>query len=97
MPIAMGKEAHPGTLNRGRIIGSSRIPTAFIKFVPLNTSEATKKGNKEGKTTLSHKSIPFNAELTAVFENIINDTIKTIHTIGTTSDFNMELSSLYFK
>ncbi|MDP4183398.1 MAG: hypothetical protein Q8942_20200 [Bacillota bacterium] len=53
-----------------------------MKLVRFNKSEATKNGNKEGKTILMHRFIPFNADSTAVFENKIRQTIKVIHISG---------------
>lgn len=97
IPMARGKEAHPGTLNNGRIIGSSSTPTALIKFVLPNTSEATIKGNIEGKTTLSHRLIPCKAELTAVFENIISDAINTMHNRGNICNFHEKRLYLPFE
>lgn len=67
IPMATAKEPQPGTLKRGLIIGSKRIPAAFIKLVLFNSSDAAKKGNNEGKTMLRHIFIPFKAEDTDVF------------------------------
>jgi len=82
MPMVKAKEAQPGTLKSGRIIGSSSTPTDLIKPVPFNRFEATKKGNKDGNTTLSHRLRPFAAAVTDVFENIIRHSIKITQIIG---------------
>jgi len=97
MPIAKAKEPHPGTLNRGRIIGSSNIPVARTNPVLLKSSEATKKGNSDGNTISSHNFMPLSAELTAVLEKIIKQNMKVMLTAGRTSflsliiliDFNL--------
>jgi len=95
IPTAKGKEAHPGALNKGRITGSSKTPTALIKFVLLKISVATRKGKMDGKTILNQRSMPTIAELTAVLENITNSTINKTHNIDNICNFHEELILLY--
>jgi len=85
--MARAKEPHPGTLKRGLIMGSSKIPKVFINPVRYRISDATKKGKSDGNTTFSHRFKPFEADSTAVLENIISESMKIIHTMGTIRRF----------
>lgn len=81
-PRAKAKEAQPGTLNKGLISGSSRLPATLVKPEEFIISLATKKGNSEGTTTEAHRLRPFSADLTAVLENIIRHMMKIRHNNG---------------
>jgi len=67
--------------------GSRRTPATFIKPVPFRSSEATKKGKREGNTTLSQSFSPFEADSTAVSEKIIRLIIKMMHIKGSINPF----------
>jgi len=46
-------------LNNGFINLFKNLPNILTKFVCINKSVATKKGNKEGTTEFAHKESPF--------------------------------------
>jgi hypothetical protein len=81
-PRARAKEAQPGTLNKGLISGSSRLPAALVKPEEFIISLATKKGNSEGTTTEAHRLRPFSADFTAVLEYMIRHMMKIRHING---------------
>jgi len=85
-PMARVKDAHPGILKRGRIIGSKRIPKHFTKPVLLKISDATKKGKRDGNTVLSQSFKPSPADSTAVFGKTIRRSINKIHAAGRKKD-----------
>jgi hypothetical protein len=74
--MTKANEPIPGTLNKGRIIGSRRTPAYFTSPVPFKGSDATKKGNREGNTTVSHKLKPYWADLNDCAGNIMRSIIK---------------------
>ena len=85
IPIRKAKEAHPGTLKSGRITGSSNTPAARTKPVLFNTSETTKKGNRDGNTMLAHRLSPLAAASTAVLGNMMRHAINEMHASGSSS------------
>lgn len=58
MPITRGKDPSPGTLNIGLIIFLSLIPKMSIIFVYDKSSQAIKKGRREGTTPCAQRVIP---------------------------------------
>src|SRR5699024_5167483 len=54
IPITQAKLPAPGTLNKGRMIGSNMTPIKRTTPKAINNSAVIKNGNKEGKTTSSH-------------------------------------------
>ena len=77
IPIIRAKEAAPGTLKIGLIIGLNSLPKILIISVYFNNSTAIKNGNKEGRTEVDHSSNPDFVAVRFVFENIIRQIVKT--------------------
>src|SRR5690554_1726641 len=69
--MARAKEPTPGTLNTGRIRGSSKTPRKWTTPRPIKISAMTKKGRREGKTTSHQTFKPSRAALKASSEKII--------------------------
>ena len=68
IPRKKAKEQQPGTLNKGLIMGSKNLPIILERFVFIKMLQITKKGNKDGKITLTHKFIPSLLAKIASFE-----------------------------
>ncbi|OPZ50910.1 MAG: hypothetical protein BWY92_00544 [Firmicutes bacterium ADurb.BinA052] len=57
-PMARAKAPTPGTLNSGRIKGSSKAPMKWTTPRPISVSEAMKNGSSAGKTMSHHTRSP---------------------------------------
>ncbi len=64
-PMAITNEPAPGTLNRGRIRGSSNTPIMETTPRPMRISESIKNGSKAGNTISHHILSPLKAEAKA--------------------------------
>jgi hypothetical protein len=82
MPMAKGKEPTPGTLNKGRIMGSNSIPKDLIRPVPLNNSAAIKKGSRDGNTILSQRLKPYCPAFKELWGKMISDKMKNRNSEG---------------
>lgn len=81
MPIIKGKLPCPGTLNIGLINLLKKFPRTFIIGVWLNSSVATKKGNRAGIMLLAHKYNPLLAADKLETENSTNKITKIMQAI----------------
>jgi hypothetical protein len=76
-PIAIAKEPLPGTLNKGLIIGSKKVPKKCTTPNCKRSSEPMKKGSREGVIVKSQRFIPPLAASNASLGKSIKDsTIK---------------------
>lgn len=68
MPIAQTNPPTPGTLKRGRIMGSNKTPIKRTTPKPIKISDKIRKGRSEGKTIVHHVFSPFLEASTATPE-----------------------------
>jgi len=89
--MARGKDPHPGTLKKGLITGSRSLPSFLIIPLLLKRLEATKKGNNDGKTILSHNLIPLLAASIVFPENITRHAMKIRSNITNRTFFTLNI------
>lgn len=89
MPNMNAGAAQPGTLKRGRIIGSKNLPITNDMLVLLMILHITKKGNIEGNTISNHKFMPNMQEDIASLEYTTRSIMKDAQNILVHSTFNV--------
>jgi hypothetical protein len=70
--MAQTKPPTPGTLKRGRIIGSNKTPKKRTTPKPIKTSDKIKKGSNDGNTIVHQVLRPFLDASTATAGKDIN-------------------------